>query len=126
MAKKQNYRTISYQYYCKECSKTFNWVLDFDDRLKKYACPCCENLLKYKGGHDISVTTNGNCGYISASKCSEQNIKRIGTEKYEQMCNEDPVVQKKMAEKNSPAPWYGKLPDGVTNTKRYIETGEKQ
>lgn len=131
---KVNYRVISYQYYCADCSKIFKYILDFDDRLKDYACPICLSKLKYKGGTDVSVSSTGNCGYQSAEKVSEQNMKRIGQDAYRQMCLEDKLVQKRIeAHDKNKRPWWREnlvdpskpLPlDKIKDVEKFIKTGD--
>ena len=132
---KKQYATISYKYYCKKCSHFLSYILDFDERLNEFACPKCLEKLKYCGGNDIRVSATGNCGYISLERQSERNIKEIGQDRYNQMCEKDPIISKRIeAKKEENRPWWRKYQDDpskpinlkdIKNPEKYIETGEK-
>lgn len=126
----QNYRTIAYRYYCNKCSCFYKFILDFDERLHQ-KCPVCEEELKYHGGTDIQISDNGNCGYCSAERVSEQNIKRIGQSAYNDMCNKDPVIKgRREGREEGKKCWWregGKPLDlsEIKSVDKYIATGQK-
>ena len=126
---------IKHTYYCKQCWQHTERILSCHEQppfSRTLPCDACGALeLKYEGGTDCRVTTNGNCGYVSFEKGSEQNIKRIGQDAYEKMCNEDRVVaaKRKGLEEGKKCWWRegGKPLDlnSVKDVNKYIQTGDK-
>jgi hypothetical protein len=127
------YSTVAYKYYCNKCSRYDKYIIPFEERLNEYACKVCFEKMKYCGGCSIAISSTGNCGYISAEKVSEQNIKRIGMTRYKEMCMEDPLYSKRVeAHETSKEIWWRKtlkdptkpLPlSKVKDVQKYIETG---
>lgn len=125
----KEYGTVQYTYHCKKCSSNYKYILKFEEwRDNDYSCPECQNKLKYLTSTDIREGDNIN--YISVEKGSEANKKRIGRDKYEEMCNADTVVKaKREGRELSKKCWWRK--DGkpldlskINHPKRYIENGE--
>jgi hypothetical protein len=128
---------INHKYYCRECYKYNHIILSCHDKpplSKDLECPDCGNVgLKYEGGFDCRVTSTGNCGYESAEKISKQNIKRIGKEQFEKMCDADPVIKhkKESAEQGKKMWWRANQKDKskpidlskIKDVKKYIEHG---
>lgn len=128
----KNLANITHKYYCGKCSKFINITLPhYENRPFDICCSVCDEDLKYKGSADARVSSIGNCGYISAERISEQNIKRIGKDAYHQMCLEDPIGKARAEQVKHEKPWWRKNMDKPLNlseikdTKKYIETGEK-
>ena len=125
---------IIYKYYCEDCSKFYKMELDFDDRLKDWGCPKCLKKLKYKGGCDARVSSNGNCGYVSCEKQSESNWKNLSSIEKEQHLANSLTVQrdKRNTELNKQRFWREYCPDPnkpldlskIKDTEKFINTGE--
>lgn len=130
---KNKYGHIQYKYHCNKCAKGYSYELSFEEwQDGEFACPKCLNKLKFVTSQDIRQGNNIN--YISAEKGSEQNIKRIGQEKMNEMIENDPVMKyKKESAKAAEKIWWRKgLKDPskpldlskVKDTQKYIDTGD--
>lgn len=133
---KVNYPIISYKYYCNPCSYSIKRCVDFDERLEQF-CPKCGIKMKYLGGTPIAISSVGNCGYKSAEKQSQENIRSLGRDAMTAMENADPIVASRKKQEallnETKNEWWRKIPgcenpldlDKIKDKEKFIMTGDK-
>lgn len=118
----------NYTYKCLDCNKMFHER--HSTKQKGAECPICEKICYLILASKLDCAPS-KCGFLSVDTVTKQNLKRVGNEQYQKMCDADPVIsaRRKGREQDKKAWWRkGEKPldlKTVKDVKRYIATGEK-
>jgi hypothetical protein len=85
---------VTSKFYCQSCSRYISFVVSFEKRLKQ-RCPCCNNLLKYKGSFGPQDLRGGNNTAMSKEAMSKSHIALVGEQAHKQLFHDDPIFGQK-------------------------------